>query len=141
LPGCRAGCCHRSAACGLSGREIILYNRDTPRLGTSLQVLSFTVADGPFVLHDAIPLSRAAVLEYISLCPSTSPFAADKVKKGEPSLAVLRWYLSSVGEFLRTDSMPPSAPDLAAYRSLVRIGCPFAAFKLNIYCSPLRFKS
>jgi hypothetical protein len=37
----------------------------------SFQVLSFTVNVGPLPLTDATPLSRAAVLEYISLRPMT----------------------------------------------------------------------
>jgi len=54
--------------------------KEVDAAAATTQVLSFTVGVGPLVLTDSMPLSRAAVLEYISLRPMTSPFPPVKVK-------------------------------------------------------------
>jgi hypothetical protein len=44
------------------------------------QVSSLVGADGPLVLHEAMPFSMADVDEYISLRPRVWPFAAVRTK-------------------------------------------------------------
>ncbi len=44
--------------------------------------VSLTVATGPLVLTDSMPLSRAASLLYISLLPMISPLIALRTKYG-----------------------------------------------------------
>ena len=76
------------------------------------EVRSFVGADGALVFTEAMPLSRAAVEEYISLRPNGSPLAALSTKYGWPAEDSFRSYRASMGALDFTELMPPSAPAL-----------------------------
>ena len=72
-----------------------------------------------------------ATEEYISLLPIGSPLAALSTKYGCPAVELFLSYRLSIGEFVRTDSMPFVAPDFCLYRSLVRMISPLPALRLK----------
>ena len=57
---------------------------------SNYSVKSTTAASGAFLATEAIPFSHDAFDVYISLEPIICPFVAVRLKKKEPSFAVLR---------------------------------------------------